>query len=106
MDKGFQKGHTKKGGRGKGIPNKSTANARKAIGAFVDGNAHRLTEWLDAVAKTDPKEAFKLFQSVIEYHVPKLSRSEHTGLDGEAIKFDVSDTKAAAATYADMIKKK
>ena len=41
----------KKGpGRPPGMPNKATADARQAIAHFVDGNAHRLTEWLDRVA--------------------------------------------------------
>lgn len=65
-------------GRPKGIPNKATAKAREAIADFVDGNAHRLTEWLDRVADEDPAEAFKLFQSVVEYHIPKLQRTENT----------------------------
>lgn len=65
-------------GRPKGIPNKATARAREAIAEFVDGNAHRLTEWLDRVAEKDPAEAFKLYQSVIEYHIPKLQRTENT----------------------------
>lgn len=76
-------------GRKKGIPNKSTQAAREAIALFVDGNAHRLTEWLDTVAngdpdydiKPNPAKAFELFQSVVEYHVPKLARTEVTGAD-------------------------
>ena len=93
----------KKGaGRPAGSPNKATAEARQAIGAFVDGNAHRLTEWLDRVAdgvkveEEDPKtgvitekyivppnpaKAFDMFQSVVEYHVPKLARMEVAGSD-------------------------
>ena len=66
----------KHGGRAKGTPNRSTTNAREAIARFVDGNADRLTGWLDQVALIDPEAAFKLFQSVIEYHVPKLSRTD------------------------------
>jgi hypothetical protein len=85
---------TKTGGRKAGTPNKATQAAREAIGAFVDGNAHRLQEWLDRVAdgvkdedgsyvvKPDPERAFGLFQSVIEYHVPKLARTEMSGPDG------------------------
>ena len=85
----------KTGGRALGTPNKSTVEARQAIGLFVDKNAHRLTEWLDKVAngdgdtKPNPGKAFELFQSVVEYHVPKLARSEIGGLDGNAIKFEV-----------------
>lgn len=56
---------------------------------FVDGNVHRLAEWLDSVAnglpeegiKPNPAKAFELFQSVVEYHVPKLARNEVTGAD-------------------------
>ena len=67
-----------------GRPNKSTQAAREAIAAFVDGNAHRLTGWLDQVALENPEKAFHLFQSVVEYHVPKLARTESTvsGPDG------------------------
>ena len=79
----FEKGHGRMGGRPKGKVNEATLRGREAIGRFVDGNAHRLEEWLDRVAKTDPEAAFKLFQSVVEYHVPKLARSEMTGADGK-----------------------
>ncbi|MDE3021959.1 MAG: hypothetical protein KGI54_08875 [Pseudomonadota bacterium] len=93
MAKGF-----KTGGRTPGTTNKTTADARRAIASFVDDNAHRLTEWLDQVAdgdvtndiKPNPAKAFELFQSVIEYHIPKLARQELTGLDGNAIKFEIN----------------
>lgn len=63
--------------------------AREAIGRFVDGNAHRLQEWLDRIAQDDPEKAFSLFQTVIEYHVPKLARTESTGPDGGPQEFVV-----------------
>ena len=70
-------------GRPKGLPNKSTANAREAITRFVDGNADRLQEWLDQIAVQDgPQAAFKCFSDLLEYHVPKLSRAEVSGPDG------------------------
>jgi hypothetical protein len=87
-------------GRPAGSPNKATQDARQAIASFVDGNAHRLTEWLDQVANgvkviemegdaqvekyvvpPNPAKAFDMFQSVVEYHVPKLARMEVTGND-------------------------
>lgn len=97
-------GH-KTGGRQPGTPNKATKEAREAIGAFVDGNAHRLTEWLDRVADgikvieqdedgntvekyivpPNPAKAFDMFQSVVEYHVPKLARTEHVGDDNRPL---------------------
>jgi len=71
-------------GRPKGVPNKATQDARMAIAQFVDNNAHRLEGWLDQVAQENPEKAFQLFQSVVEYHVPKLARTESTvsGPDG------------------------
>ena len=71
-------------GRPRGAQNKSTALAREAIARFVDGNAHKLEQWLDQVAQDNPAEAFKLYQSVVEYHIPKLARTDTTvtGADG------------------------
>jgi hypothetical protein len=88
----------RRGGRKAGIPNKTTAQAREAIALFVDGNAHRLAEWLDKVAdgipeadiKPNPAKAFELFQSVVEYHVPKLARTEITGKDDGPVEMVVT----------------
>jgi hypothetical protein len=85
----FKKGE-KRPNQGNRGPGKATKDAREAIGAFVDGNAHRLTEWLDQVAngdpthdlKPNPAKAFEMFQSVVEYHIPKLARTEVSGKDG------------------------
>lgn len=76
----FHKGDKKpeSSGRKEGCQNKATSLAREAIANFVDGNAHRLEGWLDKIAEKDPKQAFECFQSVIEYHIPKLARTEST----------------------------
>ena len=101
----------KKGpGRPVGSPNKATSDARQAIAQFVDGNAHRLTEWLDAVAHgvkkpvfdengevvdeeyvipPNPAKAFDMFQSVVEYHIPKLARQELVGDPNKPLEVDV-----------------
>jgi hypothetical protein len=85
-------------GRPKGSPNKSTAMAREAIAQFVEGNAHKMQEWLEQVAigvKNDddkfivlpnPEKAFGMLQSVMEYHLPKLARTEHTGDEEQPVK--------------------
>jgi hypothetical protein len=99
-----------------------TLTAKLAIAEFVDGNAHRLTGWLDAVAegtpqlddkgrqvydqdgnkvyitRPNPERAFNLFQSVVEYHVPKLARSEISGVNGGAIETSVVDLKGLSDT--------
>ena len=77
------------GGSRAGRPNKSTANAREAIARFVDGNADKLQGWLDDIAadeKQGPREAFRCLLDVMEYHVPKLARTEHTGDGGGPVK--------------------
>lgn len=67
----------------KGVPNHATTQAREAVAMFVEGNVSRLQTWLDEIAKTDgPKEAFRCFMDVVEYHIPKLARTE-TKLDAE-----------------------
>jgi len=68
-------------GRDKGVPNKATTQAREAIAAFVEGNVERLNGWLDAIATDNPKNAFDCFMNVVEYHIPKLARTEHQPLD-------------------------
>jgi|TARA_R110000823_G_C15628229_1_gene468394 hypothetical protein len=116
---GARQGSTKPAGSGRavGTQNKITLTAKQAIAEFVDGNAHRLTGWLDQVAngspmldkdskqvydsegnmiyaiRPNPEKAFNLFQSVVEYHVPKLARSEISGPNGSAIQTSVVDLK-------------
>ena len=70
-------------GRPPGAVNEATKNAREAIAMFVDGNAHRLEGWLDKIATDNPKQAFDCFMSVVEYHIPKLMRSENQNLDSK-----------------------
>lgn len=95
----FKKGQS---GNAKGKPpgpNKRTILAREAIANFVDGNADRLTKWLDMIAAKDPKQAFDCYMSVVEYHIPKLARSEvqPLGKDGkpsDGYKITVEHVKA------------
>jgi hypothetical protein len=97
-------------GRPKGVGNKSTGMAREAIAKFVDGNAPAMQGWLESVAMgiqahdkegkpkfstegnpvfivpPNPEKAFGMLQSVMEYHLPKLARSEHTSPEDEPVK--------------------
>ena len=78
-------------GRPKGSPNKATAQAREAIARFVDGNADRLQGWLDEIhAEKGAEAAFKCFSDLLEYHVPKLARHEHSGPDGGKIEIEAT----------------
>ena len=75
-------------GRPKGSPNRATADVRAAIAVFAEGNAHKLQDWLDRIAdgsdgvRPDPAKAADLYLRAIEYHIPKLARTEVTGQDG------------------------
>jgi hypothetical protein len=70
-------------GRPKGAQNKATANAREAIALFIEDNTPRLQGWLDAIAEDKgPDVAFRCVMDLLEYHIPKLARTELTGKDG------------------------
>lgn len=99
-------------GRKAGAVNKSTSLAREAIAKFVDGNAPAMQGWLESVANgiqakdkdgnpkfstegnpvyivpPNPEKAFGMLQSVMEYHLPKLARSEQVGVEDEPIKHE------------------
>lgn len=87
----FQPGHRKIGGRNRGTPNRSTATAREAIARVVEENSGRLQQWLDQIAADEgPRAAWACFLDLIEYHVPKLTRSE---LIAKAPAFDGTPTR-------------
>ena len=79
----------KTGGRQKGTPNKTTNDVRKAIALFAENNVHKLEEWLDDVSRDNPAKAAEIYLRVLEYHIPKLSRAELSGNNGEALKIEV-----------------
>jgi len=103
MSSKVDQSRTKTGGRVAGTPNKSTSAAREAIARFVDGNTHKMQEWLEQVANgvqddesgkwivpPNPEKAFSMLQSVVEYHVPKLARQEVVGDAEKPIKMVVT----------------
>lgn len=72
-------------GRPKGIPNKATTKAREAIAAFIDNNSPLLQELLDEIRQENGAQAaFNCIRDLIEYHVPKLARTELGGTDGDS----------------------
>ena len=69
-------------GRPKGVPNRATTAVREAIAAFAEANVGKLQAWLEATARKNPEKAADLFLRALEYHVPKLARTETT-VEGE-----------------------
>ena len=77
-------------GRPKGSPNKSTAAVREAIAKMAEMNAPRFSNWLDQVAAKSPEKACDIYLRAIEYHIPKLARTEVTGTDGKPVALQVT----------------
>lgn len=87
-------------GRVRGVPNRATADVRRAIALVAQNKAPQLETWLDQTAEgikrldkdgnvtgnyvvfPDPGKAAALLLSALEYHLPKLNRTEHTGEGG------------------------
>jgi len=72
----------KTGGRKAGVGNKTTVDVRNAIALIAQDNAGNFARWLNEVASEDPGKAADLYLKAIEYHIPKLARSEVSGLNG------------------------
>lgn len=80
----------KTGGRQKGTPNKSTATAQLAIAKLIEDHAHKFHTWLLAIEeKKGPEAAWDKLVQLLEFHVPKLARTELTGKDGKDLKLPV-----------------
>ena len=108
--RGRPKGIKKTGGRQKGTQNRATQDVRAAIAAFAEGTAAEFVSWVKqtaqgapkrteligkgAKAKTvvldhgrapDPAHAAEIYLKAIEYHIPKLARTEVTGEGGKPL---------------------
>ena len=72
-------------GRPKGVPNKVKRGVREMIAKVAEENAQSFEDWLHDIAvgastgKPDPAKAAELYLKAIEYHIPKLARTEVAG---------------------------
>lgn len=57
----------------------STVKVREALHVLLDNKSEFIEDWIDSVAKDDPKSALLLFKDLLEYALPKLSRTEFSG---------------------------
>jgi nitrogen-specific signal transduction histidine kinase len=88
-------------GRKPGSPNRAARNARAAIARFIDANVDRLQGWLDRIAEEQgPLAAAKLFVDLVEYHVPKLARTEIANADSKPFKVDATISPVEAYARA------
>lgn len=73
----FQKGKSgNPKGRKKGGVNKATADVRKAIALIAEGEVTAFQNWLQEIE--DPAKRCDIFLRMIEYHIPKLTRTDLT----------------------------
>ena len=90
----------KTGGRVPGSINKATKDVRQAVALLAENNVSKLEQWLQDTAdgdpesgiKPDPAKAAALLLQAMEYHIPKLARTEHTGMNGAAIDHSLTVT--------------
>ena len=66
-------------GRKKGVPNKTTKEVREVISMVSQSLAPEIEGWFRQVAAEAPEKALDLYFKMIEYHIPKLARTEVTG---------------------------
>lgn len=76
-------------GRPKGSPNRATAAVREAIAKMAEDNAENFVMWISQVADKSPEKACDIYLRAIEYHIPKLARTEVTGDGGGPLSIKV-----------------
>tara|TARA_R110001592_G_scaffold3525_1_gene19713 strand:- start:10678 stop:11079 length:402 start_codon:yes stop_codon:yes gene_type:complete len=76
----FEKGESGNlAGRPKGSQNRSTKAMKKSLAQLIDDNLDNMSDWLNEMATDDPKAAFQCMLSLMEFHMPKMSRVTWVG---------------------------
>ena len=70
-------GKRKGAGRKPGATEEEIKEARLAIAKFCDLNSKKIQGWFDEVAKEDSGKALEILYKYLEFHVPKLARTEN-----------------------------
>lgn len=76
-------------GRKRGTVNHTTRQVREVIAAFAEANAEKMHQKLNQIE--DPKDWLDCYLRAIEYHIPKLGRTEVTGEGGGPVEFVIRD---------------
>jgi hypothetical protein len=94
----FQKGHKLATGRPKGAINRSTEMMKLTIARAVDNTLNTLSADLDKIRKDDPERAIELALKLMEYTLPKLSRTEvRAEIDQRIHSISVNITKSGSS---------
>lgn len=90
MDNKQMKEMPKSPGRPAGSVNKATAAVREAIAKMAEDNAGNFVSWITEVAAKSPEKACDIYLRAIEYHIPKLARTEMVGDGGGPVSIKVT----------------
>jgi tRNA A22 N-methylase len=66
----FEQGHKKKGGRTKGIPNKTTKELRELLTEAIEGEIERIPEYFNDILC--PKEKLDTLVKFLPFITPKI----------------------------------
>ena len=93
----FTKGNKLSTGRPKGAINRSTEMMKLTIARAVDNTLNTLSADLDKIRKDDPERAIELALKLMEYTLPKLSRTEvRAEIDQRIQSISVNITKSGS----------
>ena len=94
----FTKGHKLATGRPKGAINRSTEMMKLTIARAVDNTLNTLSADLDKIRKDDPERAIELALKLMEFTLPKLSRTEMKAeIDQRIHSISVNITKSGSS---------
>lgn len=88
----FKKGKKKTGGRMPGVVNYKTRSVdelRAVLKEILDSKMDKIPEWIERTANRSPSKAVELIANLAEYTIPRLSRTELTGRNGEDLTINV-----------------
>lgn len=83
----FEKGHSKKGGRAKGTPNRIRKGWKDSIQEVLELNGPEMDAWIQRAAKRNPLGAITAMATLAEFTNAKQSRVTHVGDINEPIFF-------------------
>ena len=93
----FTKGNKLSTGRPKGAINRSTEMMKLTIARAVDNTLNTLSADLEKIRKDDPERAIELALKLMEFTLPKLSRTELKGeIDQRIQSISVNITKSGS----------
>lgn len=94
----FEKGHQLSKGRPKGALNRSTEEMKLTIARAVNNTLNTISKDLEEIKKRDPEKAIDLALKLMEYSLPKLSRTEMKAeIDQRIQQISVNITKSGSS---------